>query len=322
MRKLISSLDGCLIAKANTEWPIVLNAPFDAGLMRLDSQTRTAIDRAYANIHLFHSAQMERENQPLQVETMPGIKCSRFARPIRRVGLYVPGGSAVLPSTALMLAIPASIAGSSFISLATPPSRDGSIRPEIVYIAHKCGVNQIVRAGGAHAVAAMAYGTESIGKVDKILGPGNQWVTAAKMIVSMDPNACVGIDMPAGPSEVLVIADETSNPAFVAADLLSQAEHGPDSQVVLVAIQMSDQAIDKIQNEVHRQASILPRVEVVRKCISKSLIIRSDSLNEGLDFSNRYAPEHLILQIQHASQVLPMIDNAGSVFVGPWSPER
>ena len=189
---------------------------------------------------------------------MPGVVCSRFARPIEAVGLYVPGGTAVLPSTALMLGVPAMVAGCKKIVIASPPRADGSITPEIVYVAHKVGAESIVLAGGAQAVAAMAYGTESVSKVDKILGPGNQFVTAAKMYVSNDTNAGVSIDMPAGPSEVLVMADTDANPAFVASDLLSQAEHGVDSQVVLVAVGLSEEKLRAIEDELHRQAMALP----------------------------------------------------------------
>lgn len=324
LRQHVIKLDRCAPAAAEPQsWPVTLEAPFAPELMQLDEATRSAIDRAYANIATFHGAQMDRERKPLVLETMPGIVCTRECRAIDRVGLYVPGGTAVLPSTALMLAIPASIAGCAHVSIATPPNpADGSIRPEIVYIAHRCGVKQIVRAGGAHAVAALAYGTESVAKVDKVFGPGNQWVTAAKMAVSMDNSAGVGIDMPAGPSEVLVIADRTASPAFVAADLLSQAEHGPDSQVVLLAIDLPPTQLEAIQREVHEQALRLPRVAVVRQCISKSLVIRCPTLDDALRFSNDYAPEHLILHLDDSPSVLPKIRNAGSVFVGEWSPER
>ena len=297
----------------------VLKAPFPKSLMQLPQETISAINTSLDNILRFHSAQ--KEERPLSVETMPGVVCSRFSRPIEKVGLYVPGGTAVLPSTALMLGVPAMAAGCKKIILASPPRADGSITPEIVYIAHKVGAEAIVLAGGAQAVAAMAYGTESISKVDKILGPGNQFVTAAKMIVSNDTTAGVSIDMPAGPSEVLVIADKTANPAFVASDLLSQAEHGTDSQVVLIAIDLDEKQLQAIEDEVHKQAYALPRVDIVRGAIEHSVTISVSDVKEALQWSNYYAPEHLILQMEDAASVLPEVQNAGSVFIGAWTPE-
>ncbi|KAI0719594.1 histidine biosynthesis trifunctional-protein [Cerioporus squamosus] len=257
----------------------------------------------------------------LKVETMPGVVCSRFARPIARVGLYVPGGTAILPSTALMLGIPAQVAGCKEIVLATPPRPDGSISPEVMYVAQLVGASAILKAGGAQAVAALAYGTETVPKVDKIFGPGNQWVTAAKMLVQNDTDALVAIDMPAGPSEVLVIADQTCNPAFVAADLLSQAEHGVDSQVVLVTVNLPDAGIAEIEAEVDRQARALSRVDILRQSIPKSIIVKTSSVQEAIAFSNDYAPEHLILHLANAPAVVAAVENAGSVFVGPYSPE-
>ncbi|EEP82276.1 histidine biosynthesis protein [Uncinocarpus reesii 1704] len=297
----------------------VLRAPFSADLMKLTPETRNAIDISFENIRRFHAAQ--KEEKPLSVETMPGVVCSRFTRPIERVGLYVPGGTAVLPSTALMLGVPAMVAGCKKIVLASPPRSDGSISPEIVYIAHKVQAESIVLAGGAQAVAAMAYGTESVSKVDKILGPGNQFVTAAKMLVSNDTSAGVGIDMPAGPSEVLVIADQHANPAFVASDLLSQAEHGVDSQVILIAVDLNDVQLSAIEDELHQQASQLPRVDIVRGSIEHSVTFVVKDINEALALSNEYAPEHLILQVQNAADLIPMVENAGSVFIGQWTPE-
>lgn len=297
----------------------ILKAPFPKSLMQLAPETLDAINVSFENIRRFHVAQ--KEIKPLEVETMPGVVCSRFCRPIERVGLYVPGGSAVLPSTALMLGVPAMVAGCERIVIATPPRQDGTITPEIVYIAAKIGAESIVLAGGAQAIAAMAYGTESISKVDKILGPGNQFVTAAKMLVSNDTTAGVSIDMPAGPSEVLVIADKTSNPAFVASDLLSQAEHGIDSQVVCIAIDLEEEKLQAIGNELHVQAKTLPRVEVVRGAIQHSVTLIVNDLREALEVSNWYAPEHLILQMENAADVMPLVKNAGSVFIGPWTPE-
>ncbi|KIW19319.1 histidinol dehydrogenase [Exophiala spinifera] len=297
----------------------VLKAPFPESLMQLPEETIKAINTSYDNILKFHSAQ--KPTSDLVVETMPGVTCSRFSRPIEKVGLYIPGGTAVLPSTALMLGVPAMAAGCKNIVLASPPRSDGTITPEIVYIAHKVGAEAIVLAGGAQAVAAMAYGTESITKVDKILGPGNQFVTAAKMIVSNDTSAAVSIDMPAGPSEVLVIADKTGDPAFVASDLLSQAEHGTDSQVVLIAVDLSTDELQAIEDEVHKQAHELPRVEIVRGAIEHSVTISVSDLEEALKWSNYYAPEHLILQVANPRSVLPLVQNAGSVFIGGWTPE-
>ncbi|EER38132.1 histidinol dehydrogenase [Histoplasma capsulatum H143] len=267
--------------KATSLTTPVIKAPFPNELMQITPETTKAIDVSFENIRKFHAAQMD--DKPLHVETMPGVICSRFSRPIERVGLYVPGGTAVLPSTAMMLGVPAMVAGCKKIVLASPPRSDGSISPEIVYIAHKVGAESIVLAGGAQAIAAMAYGTESISKVDKILGPGNQFVTAAKMLVSNDTSAGVSIDMPAGPSEVLVVADKDANPAFVASDLLSQAEHGVDSQVVLIAVDLNDKHLKAIEDELHAQAMALQRVDIRRS--------------------------------------FPSSKNAGSVFIGEWTPE-
>lgn len=305
--------------KATSLTSPVLKAPFPQSLMNLPTETIEAIDISFENIRKFHTAQ--KEEKPLQVETMPGIVCSRFARPIERVGLYVPGGTAVLPSTALMLGVPAMVAGCKTIVLASPPRSDGSITPEIVYVAHKVGAESIVLAGGAQAVAAMAYGTESVPKVDKILGPGNQFVTAAKMFVSNDTNAGVSIDMPAGPSEVLVIADKDANPAFVASDLLSQAEHGVDSQVILIAIDLAEKELKAIEDELHEQAIALPRVDIVRGAIAHSVTLVVKTVEEAMKLSNDYAPEHLILQVKDAEKLVEKVENAGSVFIGEWTPE-
>ena len=305
--------------KATSLTSPVLRAPFPESLMNISPETKEAIDISYENIRKFHAAQ--KDDTTLHVETMPGVVCSRFARPIERVGLYVPGGTAVLPSTTLMLGVPAKVAGCKKIVIASPPRADGSITPEIVYVAHKVGAESIVLAGGAQAVAAMAYGTESVTKVDKILGPGNQFVTAAKMFVSNDTTAGVSIDMPAGPSEVLVIADQSSNPAFVASDLLSQAEHGIDSQVVLIAVDLSEQQLQAIEDELHAQANALPRVDIVRGAIEHSVTLVVKNIEEGMRLSNKYAPEHLILQVDNAQEVTGMVENAGSVFIGQWTPE-
>ncbi|PWN28051.1 hypothetical protein BDZ90DRAFT_231814 [Jaminaea rosea] len=312
-------------------------------MAKIKPEVKTAIDRAYANIYKFHHAQkVTGGNKPasavgasgvapgtgegeddavLEVETMPGVVCRRFARPIQRVGLYVPGGTAVLPSTALMLGIPAQIAGCPTIVLATPPRPDGSIAPEVLYVADKVGATALLCAGGAQAVGAMAYGTESCPKVDKIFGPGNQFVTAAKMLVQNDVDALVSIDMPAGPSEVLVIADEQSNPDFVASDLLSQAEHGPDSQVVLVGIALTKAKLQAIEASLDKQAKALPRCEIVRRAIEKSVTVVVPDAAKALEWSNAYAPEHLILQCSNPEVIAKGVLNAGSVFIGPWTPE-
>lgn len=313
----------------------------DADRAAMDPAVREAIDVAYGNILRFHQAQghVAPEVAPpadaasaqwvphaglrevMEVETMPGVVCTRFPRAIERVGIYVPGGSAVLPSTALMLGVPAQVAGCKTIVLATPPRADGSIAPEVLYVADKVNVSCIVCAGGAQAVAAMAYGTESVPKVDKIAGPGNQYVTAAKMLVQNEVDAQVSIDMPAGPSEVLVVADDQAEPAFVASDLLSQAEHGPDSQVVLVGIALSAERLAAIEEAVDAQARALPRVDVVRQAIDKSVTVLVASRGEAMQWSNRYAPEHLILHTADPEALVPLVENAGSVFVGAWSPE-
>lgn len=305
--------------KATSLTSTVLKAPFPPELMQLAPETAKAIDVSFENIRKFHAAQ--KEDKPLKVETMPGVVCSRFARPIERVGLYVPGGTAVLPSTALMLGVPAMVAGCKTLVLATPPRSNGKVTPEVVYAAHKVGASAIVLAGGAQAVAAMAYGTESVPKVDKILGPGNQFVTAAKMFVSNDTNAGVSIDMPAGPSEVLVVADKTADPAFVASDLLSQAEHGVDSQVILIAVGLNETQLGAIEDELHKQATALPRVDIVRGSIEHSITLAVDNIQEAMRLSNEYAPEHLILQVDDAEKVVDLVENAGSVFVGHWTPE-
>lgn len=277
--------------------------------------TKDAIDLAFDNIFRFHKAQI---SHPIEVETMPGVRCMKVARPIESVGMYVPGGTAILPSTAMMLAIPAMIAGCHTKVLATPPRKDGTVAPEIIYIAQKAGIDQILLAGGAQAVAAMAFGTETVSKVDKIFGPGNQYVTAAKMILQ-NSEAQISIDMPAGPSEVLVIADEQANPAYVASDLLSQAEHGKDSQVVLVALEGFN--LDSLQQELTSQLDELPRKELAAGALAHSYTIVVQDLKEAFQFSNKYAPEHLIVNVQDAESYVDEIITAGSVFLGELTPE-
>ena len=280
---------------------------------------KAAFDTAFDNITSFHKAQ--RKTASLSVETMSGVVCRRVPRPIQSVGLYVPGGTAVLPSTALMLAVPAGLAGCSTIVVATPPRRDGSICPEVLYCAKKAGATHILKAGGAQAVAAMAWGTATCPKVDKILGPGNQYVTAAKMALQ-NSEAMVGIDMPAGPSEVLVIADRHANPAYIAADLLSQAEHGPDSQVVLVAAgPQIEGVVEAIEREVERQCNALPRGDMAAQALTHSYTLVTDSVEQAVEFSNAYAPEHLIVNVEDAEGLLSSITHAGSVFLGQWTPE-
>ncbi|EFJ21512.1 hypothetical protein SELMODRAFT_107041, partial [Selaginella moellendorffii] len=283
---------------------------------KLDPDVQAAFDVAFDNIYKFHLAQ--RKTQQLEVETMPGVKCRRVARSIDAVGLYVPGGTAVLPSTALMLAVPAGIAGCETIVLATPPRSDGSICPEVLYCAKKAGATHILKAGGAQAVAAMAWGTNSCPKVDKILGPGNQYVTAAKMLLQ-NSESMISIDMPAGPSEVLVIADRNANAIHVAADLLSQAEHGPDSQVVLVAVGSVD--LEAIEEQVYKQCQELPRGDIASVALGHSFIVVARGMAEACKFSNVYAPEHLIVNAEDAEAWLDHIKNAGSVFLGRWTPE-
>lgn len=300
----------------------VLEAPFPQEWMDISDDMKAAIDLSMANIEKFHRAQMPAE-EVMTVETAPGVFCSRFAKPIENVGLYVPGGTAVLPSTAMMLGVPAKVAGCKNIILASPPARaTGRLTPEVVYVAHKLGARKIVMAGGAQAVTAMAYGTESVLKCDKILGPGNQFVTAAKMYVQNDTQALCSIDMPAGPSEVLVVADNYSDADFVASDLLSQAEHGVDSQVILIGVDLTDAKLQEFDAAVRRQASVLPRKEIVAKCLAHSYTLLVSSYDEAFKLSNDYAPEHLILQIKDAERYVPShVENAGSVFVGALSPE-
>lgn len=315
--------DACLVEltekfdKAKLSSP-VLNAPFPPELMEIPDSLRKSIDLAVDNVRKFHAAQL---TPALTVETMPGVTCSRFSRPIARVGLYVPGGSAILPSSAIMLGVPAQVAGCKHITIATPPRPDGTPSPEVLYVAHKVGAKQLLLAGGAQAVAAMAYGTQSVQKVDKIFGPGNQFVTAAKMIASTDLSAQVAIDMPAGPSEVLVVADTKARKDFVVSDLLSQAEHGPDSQVILISIAWSAEDLKELAAELDKQTRMLPRADIVRKALSHSCVIEADTREQAMALANQYAPEHLILQCENPDKLVELVDNAGSVFVGPFSPE-
>ncbi|EGQ9212084.1 histidinol dehydrogenase [Vibrio alginolyticus] len=278
---------------------------------RLSESMKSALEQAYANISKFHKAQ---KPQPLKVETQPGVLCEQVTRPIQKVGLYIPGGSAPLPSTVLMLGVPAKIAGCRKVVLCSPPP----IADEILYVAKLCGIDEVYNVGGGQAVAAMAYGTETVSKVDKIFGPGNAYVTEAKRQVSNDFRGAA-IDMPAGPSEVLVIADETADADFIAADLLSQAEHGPDSQVVLVT--PSPVIADQVTDAVQRQLKELSRADIAEQALASSLIIIAESLTQSVSISNYYGPEHLIVQTKNPRELLPLLDNAGSIFLGDWSPE-
>jgi histidinol dehydrogenase len=274
-----------------------------------------ALERAVANVICFHEAQML---QPLRVETMPGVVCERITRPIGSVGLYVPAGSAPLPSTAIMLAVPARIAGCPLRAIASSPGRDGKIHAAVLVAAELCGIKTVYKMGGAQAIAAFAYGTESVRKVDKIFGPGSAWVTAAKQIIASDP-AGAAIDLPAGPSEVLVLADDSADARFVAADLLAQAEHDTIAQVVLVTT--SEALAKAVGEQITAQAPTLSRRDIVAQSMNNSRCIVVDDLATAVAVSNEYAPEHLIIQTQDARALLPQIESAGSIFIGPWSPE-
>lgn len=280
----------------------------------IDDKLKSAIDLAYDNIFAFHKVQ--KSKAVVKIETMPGVTCWRQPSPIEKVGLYVPGGSASLFSSVLMLGIPAKIAGCKEIVLVTPPQSDGNIHPAMLYAAQKVGINKVFKVGGAQSIAALTLGTESIPKVYKIVGPGNQFVTAAKM-KALRFN--VAIDMPAGPSEVLVIADEKANPEFVAADLLSQAEHGEDSQVVLVT--NSKNRLNEVIRKLTNQLNELPRKEIAKEALKNSRLIVLDHIENCFEFSNQYAPEHLIVNTENSEQYIALIKNAGSVFLGPYSCE-
>ncbi len=279
----------------------------------LDDDLKAAIRLAHDNIHTFHAAQ---QFEGKHIETRPGVTCWQKSVPIEKVGLYIPGGTAPLFSTILMLATPAKIAGCGDIVLCTPPNREGKVHPAILYAARVAGVSRIFKAGGIQAIGAMAYGTESIPKVYKIFGPGNQYVMAAKQQVSL---ADVAIDMPAGPSEVCVVADGNANAAFVAADLLSQAEHGSDSQVLLITT--TEQKLDEVQQEVQRQLQDLPRKEMAGKALENSNGVLVHDLDEAMRLANAYAPEHLILQVDDYDALAEKVVNAGSVFLGPYACE-
>ena len=290
-------------------------AELDAASAELTAEQRDAIGAAARNIETFHRAQLP---APISIETAPGVRCEKVARPIRRVGLYVPAGTAPLPSTALMLGIPARLAGSATRVMCTPPRPDGRADPAVLYAARIAGVDRVFKLGGAQAIAALAYGTATVPKVDKIFGPGSTWVTEAKAQVDRDPDGA-SRDYPAGPSEVLVLADDGANVAFVAADLLSQAEHGADSQVLLVTT--SERLAAAVADALEAQQQRLSRRDLVARALAHSAAIVVADVAEGIEVANRYAPEHLIMQIADPRRWLDRVEAAGSVFLGPWAPE-
>ena len=308
--ELTLSLDRAEMADAR-----VSTAEFDAAESELSTDQTAAIDVAIDNVRTFHAAQLP---EKIDVETMPGVRCERISQPIDAVGLYVPAGTAPLPSAAVMLGVPAVIAGCPQKLMCTPPRPDGTADSAVLVAARRSGVDMVFKIGGAQAIAAMAYGTETVPKVNKVFGPGNAWVTEAKSQVAADP-AGAAIDMPAGPSEVLVIADDDANTEFVASDLLSQAEHGRDSQVLLITT--SRDIAEQVNTEVERQLETLSRAGIAREAIANSLAIIAEDLESAAAISNRYAPEHLILQVADPRALLGRIRNAGSVFLGRWSPE-
>jgi histidinol dehydrogenase len=310
LRELSAKYDRCTLDAIAVD-----EAEFVAAEAALDPALKAAIREAAERIELFHRATAP---QPVAVDTAPGVRVERMLRPISRVGLYVPAGSAPLPSTALMLGVPAQIAGCREVVLCSPARADGRCDEAVLYAARLAGVHQVFKLGGAQAIAAMAYGTDSVPRCDKLFGPGNAWVTEAKLQVSSDPEGAA-IDMPAGPSEVLVIADAAANPVFVAADLLAQAEHGPDSQVILLS--PSAELLGNAAEEVERQCATLPRRAIASQALAQSRLIAVESLAQAVEVSNRYAPEHLILQVAAPRDLLDGIDSAGSIFLGQWTPE-
>ncbi|MFC4762118.1 histidinol dehydrogenase [Dyella koreensis] len=310
LRALSAKYDRCVIDVIEVD-----EAEFAAAEAALAPELKAAIKEAASRIDAFHR---EAAPRPVAVDTAKGVRVERMLRPISKVGLYVPAGSAPLPSTALMLGVPARIAGCREVVLCSPARADGRCDEAVLYAARVTGVHKVFKLGGAQAIAAMAYGTASVPRCDKLFGPGNAWVTEAKLQVSGDPEGAA-IDMPAGPSEVLVIADAAANPAFVAADLLSQAEHGPDSQVILLS--PSAELLDKVASEVDRQCAELPRASIAVQALAQSRLILVDSLAQAVAVSNRYAPEHLILQVAEPRALLDGVDSAGSIFLGAWTPE-
>jgi histidinol dehydrogenase len=293
----------------------VTESEFREAETALSPNEKRAIEKAIETVGRFHEAQAL---PPLRVETAPGVVCERRSVPLQAVGMYVPAGTAPLPSSALMIGVPARIAGCPTRVLCSPPRRDGRADPAVLYTARACGVTHVFKVGGAQAVAAMAYGTSTVPKVDKIFGPGNAWVTAAKLIVAMDPDGAA-YDMPAGPSEVLVVADHKAHPEFVASDLLAQAEHSVDAQVLLVTT--SRELAHSVGREVERQLAHLSRNQIIRASLDSSRLITVDTLDTAMDVSNAYAPEHLIIETEHPRSLLPKVLHAGSVFLGAWTPE-
>lgn len=310
LRELTLRLDGAELAS-----PEVSSDEFEDARRGLRTEQIAALERAIANVQRFHQAQAPK---PLLLESEPGVRCEQVIRPIANVGLYVPAGSAPLPSAVVMLAVPARIAGCPTRILCTPPRRDGKAHPAILVAAQLCGIGRVFKVGGAQAIAAMAYGTTTIPKVDKIFGPGNQWVTTAKLLVGRDPEGAA-CDMPAGPSEVLVVADETARAGFVAADLLAQAEHDPLAQAILVST--SRELAEEVAAEVHLQRAELRRSAILSKSVDSCRAIVVPNLETALAVANDYAPEHLILEVLDPRRALTQVTNAGSVFLGPWSPE-
>ena len=310
LRELTQRLDGVRLTEFRVDDQETMDA---AGTLTLEQ--KTAVNVAITNVSRFHVAQ---QSLPLRVETTTGVTCEQIVRPIPAVGLYVPAGTAPLPSTAIMLAVPARLAGCPVKVLCTPPQANGRADPAVVYVAQKCGITAIFKLGGAQAVAAMAYGSESVPKVDKIFGPGNAWVTAAKAQVAADP-AGAALDMPAGPTELMIIADATAAPDAVALDLLSQAEHGVDSQVVLVT-DAPDLAV-AVYSAAQAALPELPRRPIIEQALQNSLTILVDNIPQAIEVANAYAAEHLIMQVPNPRQYIDKIKNAGSVFLGPWTPE-
>ncbi|MGH6612380.1 MAG: histidinol dehydrogenase, partial [Burkholderiaceae bacterium] len=293
----------------------VTTAEFAAAERALNAEQRQALDRAIGNVRRFHEAQV---SEPIRIETSPGVICERHYRAIDAVGLYVPAGVAPLPSTAIMLAVPSRIAGCTTRIICTPPRKDGCADPAVLTVANLCGVSRVFKVGGAQAIAAMAYGTQTIPKLDKVFGPGSAWVTAAKLLCANDPEGAA-LDLPAGPSEVLVIADGAARPDFVAADLLAQAEHSSDAQAILVTTSelMAQATLRQIDEQMRRRG----RESTLRESIGHARIFVVETLEAAFELSNEYAPEHLIVQVANAREWLPSVRNAGSVFLGAWTPE-
>ena len=310
LRKLEAELDGVELDEIEAGEREIAEA---GGL--LTREQCEAIQTALDNIRACHAAQVPADSR---TEPVPGVVCEQRYRPLQAVGLYVPAGGAPLPSTAMMLAAPAQLAGCPQRILCAPPAADGSIHPAILYVAQQCEVHRVFKLGGAQAIAAMAYGTESVTRVDKIFGPGSRWVAAAKQRAAMEPGGPAQ-DLPAGPTEAMVIADETANPDFVALDLLSQAEHGEDAHVLLLCL--DEQLATAVQEAIAAQLRTLPRTNVLEKSLSAGALLVVDSLDAAVEVANRYAPEHLLLQVSDPRSLAAEVRNAGAVFLGPWSPE-